>query len=160
MIVWAPFSAPTLDTCQTAPSEPQFCPLRLEFNCSGCPDPARGCLQVLDKQKNRNLRQLCPDPSRPSVGRYRNCVSTSERQTTPGRPGKSKMLQQWDNRVIYGNICYRDDRFSGEVGRSWRYCNVRPTRDGVGASSWPPSPFKNQFNIEENTWFSYQILSW
>jgi hypothetical protein len=22
-----------------------------------------------------------------------------------------------------------------------------------------PSPFKNQFNIEENTWSSYQILS-
>ena len=84
MIVWAPFSAPTLNTCQTAPSEPQFCPLRLESNCSGCPDPARGCLQVLDKQKNRNLRQLCPDPGRPSVGRYRNCVTTSERQTTPG----------------------------------------------------------------------------
>ena len=84
MIVWAPFSAPTLDTCQTAPSEPQFCPLRLESNCSGCQEPARGCLQVLDKQKNRNFRQLCPDPSRPSVGRYRNCVTTSERQTTPG----------------------------------------------------------------------------
>ena len=100
LIVWAPFSAPTLNTCQTAPSEPQFCPLRLESNCSGCPDPARGCLQVLDKQKNRNLRQLCPDPSRPSDGRYRNCVSTSERQTTPDRPGKSKMLQQRDSRVI------------------------------------------------------------
>ena len=24
---------------------------------------------------------------------------------------------------------------SGEVGRSWRYCNARPTRDEAGASS-------------------------
>ena len=29
---------------------------------------------------------------------------------------------------------------SGEVGRSWRYCNARPTRDGAGSSSWTTSP--------------------
>ena len=46
--------------------------------------PSPAGVQLLDKQKNRNLRQLCPDPGRPSVGRYRNCVTTSERQTTPG----------------------------------------------------------------------------
>ena len=50
--------------------------------------------------------------------------------------------------------------FSGEVSRSWRYCNARPTRDRAGASSWTLSPYKNQFNIEEGTWPSYQILSW
>ena len=49
---------------------------------------------------------------------------------------------------------------SGEVGRSWRYCNARPTHDRAGASSWTLSPDKNQFNIEETTWISYQILSW
>ena len=49
---------------------------------------------------------------------------------------------------------------SGEVGRSWRYCNARSTRDRAGASSWTLSPAKNQFNIEEDTWSSYQILSW
>ena len=26
-------------------------------------------------------------------------------------------------------------KFSGEVSRSWRYCNARPTRDRAGASS-------------------------
>ena len=26
-------------------------------------------------------------------------------------------------------------KFSGEVSRSWRYCNARPTRDEAGASS-------------------------
>ena len=41
---------------------------------------------------------------------------------------------------------------SGEVGRSWWYCNTRPTRDKAGASSWTSSPFKNQFNIEGGTW--------
>ena len=49
---------------------------------------------------------------------------------------------------------------SGEVGRSWRYCNARPTRDEAGASSWTSSPCKNQFNIEGGTWPPYQILSW
>ena len=49
---------------------------------------------------------------------------------------------------------------SGEVGRSWRYCNARPTRDEAGASSWTSSPYKNQFNIEGGTWPPYQILSW
>ena len=49
---------------------------------------------------------------------------------------------------------------SGEVGRSWRYCNARPTRDKVGASYWTSSPYKNQFNIEGGTWPPYQILSW
>ena len=49
---------------------------------------------------------------------------------------------------------------SGVVGRSWRYCNARPTRDRAEASFWTPSPYKNQFNIEEVTWTSYQILSW
>ena len=49
---------------------------------------------------------------------------------------------------------------SGEVGRSWRYCNTRPTRDEAGASSWTSSPCKNQFNIEGGTWPPYQILSW
>ena len=50
--------------------------------------------------------------------------------------------------------------FSGEVSRSRRYCNAWPTRDKAGASSWTSSPYKNQFNIEESTWLSYQILSW
>ena len=49
---------------------------------------------------------------------------------------------------------------SGEVSRSRRYCNAWPTRDEAGASSWTSSPYKNQFNIEESTWLSYQILSW
>ena len=49
---------------------------------------------------------------------------------------------------------------SGEVGRFWRYCNARPTRDKAGASSWTSSPCKNQFNIEGGTWPPYQILSW
>ena len=53
-----------------------------------------------------------------------------------------------------------DHLFSGEVSRSRRYCNAWPTHDRAGASSWTPSPFKNQFNIEEGTWPSYQILSW
>ena len=112
-----------------------------------------------------SVRQAEKQKSPPALSRPQPaiCRAISElclhlRETDNNR--KSKMLQQWDNRVIYGNICLIDDRISGEVGRSWRYCNVRPTRDGVGASSWPPSPFKNQFNIEENTWFSYQILSW
>ncbi len=46
------------------------------------------------------------------------------------------------------------------VSRSKRYCNAWPTRDKAGASSWTLSPVKNQFNIEEATWTSYQILSW
>ena len=46
------------------------------------------------------------------------------------------------------------------VSRSWRYCNARSTRDEAGASSWTSSPFKNQFNIEGDTWSPYQILSW
>ena len=50
--------------------------------------------------------------------------------------------------------------FSGEVSRSRRYCNAWPTRDRAGASSWTLSPYKNQFNIEDGTWPSYQILSW
>ena len=49
---------------------------------------------------------------------------------------------------------------SGEVGRSWRYCNAKPTREKAGASSWTFSPDKNQFNIEGGTWPPYQILSW
>ena len=48
----------------------------------------------------------------------------------------------------------------GEVSRALRYCNTRPTLDRTGASSCVPSPGKNQFNIEEGTWPSYQILSW
>ena len=31
---------------------------------------------------------------------------------------------------------------SGEVGRSWRYCNTRPTRDRAGASSWISIPLQ------------------
>ena len=41
-----------------------------------------------------------------------------------------------------------------------QYCNTWSTCDDDGASSNLSSPTKNQFNIEENTWFSYQILSW
>ena len=51
-------------------------------------------------------------------------------------------------------------KFSGEVSRTSRHCNARPTRDRAGASSWTLSPYKNQFNIEEGTWPMYQILSW
>ena len=43
---------------------------------------------------------------------------------------------------------------SGEVGRSWRYCNVRPTRDGAGASSWTPSPYRNLKLIRTDTTLS------
>ena len=57
-------------------------------------------------------------------------------------------------------VSRRKFQISGEVSRSWRYCNARPTRDRAGASSWTLSPYKNQFNIEEDTWSSYQILSW
>lgn len=52
------------------------------------------------------------------------------------------------------------DAIVGKWAESWRYCNTRPTRDKVGASSWPLSPDKNQFNIEGITWIPYQILSW
>ena len=48
--------------------------------------------------------------------------------------------------------------WQGDVSRSRWYCNAWPTR--AGASSWTPSPYKNQFNIEQGTWPSYQILSW
>ena len=46
------------------------------------------------------------------------------------------------------------------ASRSWRYCNARPTRDEDGASSGTSTPFKDQFNIEGDTWSPYQILSW
>ena len=39
----------------------------------------------------------------------------------------------------------------GMWAESLRYCNARPTLDGAGASSYSPSPFKNKFNIEEDT---------
>ena len=65
------------------------------------------------------------------------------------------------------NICEVDaqndiarDYVSGERGWSWWYCNTRPTRDRVGASSRTLSPVKNQINIEGSTWLPYQILSW
>ena len=37
----------------------------------------------------------------------------------------------------FANMIHDDDLLvlSGEVGRSWRYCNARPTRDEAGASS-------------------------
>ena len=65
---------------------------------------------------------------------------------------KHEVLQSLCSRVSVGD--------SGVVGRSWRYCNARPTRDGAGASSWTISPYKNQFNIEGGTCPPYQILSW
>ena len=45
------------------------------------------------------------------------------------------------------------------VSRSWRYCSARPTRDETEVSSRTSSPYKNQFNIEGDTWSPYQILS-
>jgi len=32
-------------------------------------------------------------------------------------------------------VSHNSIKMSGEVGRSWRYCNARPTRDKAGASS-------------------------
>ena len=66
----------------------------------------------------------------------------------------------WWKMVWFCWWCWGSLGLSGEVGRSWRYCNARPTRDEAGASSWTSSPCKNQFNIEGGTWPPYQILSW
>ena len=82
---------------------------------------------------------------------------------------KALLLQQmtghishllWWKMVWFGWWWWGSLGLSGEVGRSWRYCNARPTRDEAGASSWTSSPCKNQFNIEGGTWPPYQILSW
>ena len=56
------------------------------------------------------------------------------------------------------NLIYMIE-FIGVVCRSRRYCNTGPTPDSAGASSRTPSPYKNQFNIEEGRCPSYQILS-
>jgi len=62
---------------------------------------------------------------------------------------------------VLGHLLMRASMISsGEVGLSQWYCNTGQTRDKAGASSWTSSPVKNQFNIEEDTWSSCQILSW
>ena len=60
----------------------------------------------------------------------------------------------WPNSrlVIFFSLLFLDNtrvhafiiavKFSGEVSRSLRYCNARPTLDGTGASSWHPIPFQ------------------
>ena len=45
---------------------------------------------------------------------------------------ESKLTRYWmGDHFNFLNIF----KFSGEVSRSWRYCNARPTRDRAGASS-------------------------
>ena len=101
--------------------------------------------------------------SPPALSRLRPAICRAISELTPDIVQHQKLrflFPQLPLRVTFRIVEKKDWSVSGEVGRSWRYCNVRPTRDGAGASSWTPSPYKNQFNIEENTWFSYQILSW
>ena len=49
--------------------------------------------------------------------------------------------------------------FNGAVSQSLRYCNAKSTRDRASASTKNSNPVQNEFNIEEDTWSSYQILS-
>ena len=55
--------------------------------------------------------------------------------------------------MIYLNIII------GDVSHSQRYCKTGPTHDRANASIGHLSPNKDKFNIEEDTWTSYQILS-
>ena len=88
-----------------------------------------------------SVRKAEKQKSPPALSRLRPAICRAISELTSA-PELRFLFPQLPLRVTFRIVEKRDWRVSGEVGRSWRYCNVRPTRDGAGASSWTPSPYK------------------